>query len=246
MKDLGKTSLRPLWLACSLLALSAGCGGGQEEAASPAEPPAKPWKADALQGPYSGVDGFCKATGAPACEERTDVILAVGDARKEIASKDGPIQLLTVASNDGTTQRVHLLIRRGTEIFAMPPVYEYNPNDGARHIVAVRSFKEDAGLFVLTYQSEKSSGAGDAARQEVHARQAYCRVVKDLPVACAVLDTEHGVNLKESLESVAEETAEVLVLPQGQGRVSVTAHPRSGAAGMKHVAEPGEYKLTFP
>lgn len=233
--------------ACSLAvaALVAACDG-QETPVTPAEPPPKPWKADALRGPFASVSDFCKTLKAPACEERTDVITSLGDVRKPIPTKDGVLQLLTVASNDGKAQRAHLLLKRDADIFALPPVDEYDPRDGKRHVVQVRSLKQESGLLVMTFQAELSYGNGPTAHLEVHARQAYCRVAKDYPIACALFDTEHAVTETENLTTVPEKTAEVFVLLGGDGRVTVTPHGQSGAEGLKLLAAPGEYQIAFP
>ena len=236
-------------LAVSAAALLTGCAASEPPPPEiPAEPPAKPWKAEALQGPFAAVADFCKALNTAACEERDDVIVAIGEAKKPQPTKDGgTLQLVTVASNDGTTQRAHLLLKRNAELFALPPAQEYDPKDGKRRFVTVRSFKaEDSGLFVLTWGTEVSSGQGDGARQEMTARQAYCRVAKDFPIACALFDTERSVATGASLTTVTEETAEVIVMPAANGRVTVMAHGQSGATGLKGLAAPGEYRIAFP
>jgi hypothetical protein len=239
---------RPIAIALSAAALLAGCASEPPPPVTPAEPPPKPWEAQALAGPYAAVADFCKTLPPGACEERDDVILAIGEVKKPQAAKDGtPVQVVTVASNDGKTQRAHLLIKRGTELFALPPAQAYDPKDGQRHLVAVRSFSgESSGLFVLTHHAETSSGSGDSTRQEMTARQAHCRIAKDAPVACALFDTERSVATGQNLTTVTDQTAEVLVLPGGEGRVRVTAHPQSGAEALKGLAAPGEYRITFP
>lgn len=232
------------WLL-PVAALLAGCDG-QETPTTPAEPPPGPWQADVLKGPYLAVADFCKTLNAPACEERTDVIVAMMDSRKPITTKDGVIQLLTVASNDGKAQRAHLLFKRDAEIFALPTADEYDPKDGKRHVAQVRSLREDQGLIVMLYQTEVSSGEGATARMEVHARQAHCRIAKDFPIACALFDTEHAVTATDALTTVPEQTAEVFVLSAAGGRVTVMAHGQSGSEALKLLAAPGEYQIAFP
>lgn len=229
-------------------ALFAGCAAEQPPALTPANAPPKPWDAELLRGPFPAVADFCKATGAAACEERSDSIVAIGESKAPQRTKDGAtVQLVTVVTGDGKVQRAHLLLKRDTELFALPAAQEYDPNDGGRHIVTVRSAAVDAqGLFALTYGTETTSGAGDTARQEMTARQAFCRVAKDFPIACALFETERSLAMGAGPTPVPELTAEVLVMPGADGQVSVTAHGQSGAEGLKLLAAPGEYKIAFP
>ncbi|MEZ4298974.1 MAG: hypothetical protein R3B70_28755 [Polyangiaceae bacterium] len=226
----------------------AACDGDMPPPATPADPPAKPWPAEVLKGPYASVADFCTSLGSPpACEERDDVILALPDAKTARKTTDGSdLQLLTVASNDGLKQRAHLLFKRNTDIFALPVAHEYDPKDGARHFTTVRTLKAEASLFILTYGTEKTTGDGATQRQEVTAKQAYCRVAKDFPIACALFDTETGVNTGPDLKSDDSLTAEVFILPAADGNISITAHGRSGPEGLKLLAPPGDYKITFP
>jgi hypothetical protein len=239
-------SQRPWTLLLSAALLSA-CGGEQTIPETPAEAPPKPWKAEVLPGPFATVADFCKTLAAATCEERADLVIAIGDSKKPLTTKDGStLALVTIASSDGKTQRAHLLFKRNAELFALPPAQEYDPKDGKRRAVTVRSFAEGQGLFVLTWGTEVTSGDGDTTRQEMTARQAHCRVAKDFPIACALFDTERSVATGASLTTVAEETAEVLVMPGPGGRVTLTAHAQSNAKALEGLAGPGEYRIAFP
>jgi hypothetical protein len=232
--------------ACTAGQLAA-CGAEQTVVEAPAETPPKPWKAEPLAGPFPSVADFCKTLAAPTCEERDDTAVAIGDSKKPLPTKDGgAVQLVTVTSSDGKMRRAHLLLKRGTELFALPPAQEYDPSDGKRRAVTVRSFAEVRGLFVLSYGAEATSGDGDSIRQEMSARQALCQVAKDFPIACALFETERSVATGAGLTTVPEETAEVLVAPGDGGRVTVTAHSQSGPKALEGLAAPGEYRIAFP
>jgi hypothetical protein len=241
-------SIQAVAVGVFCVVMAAGCSSEAPPPELPTESPPKPWKAENLQGPFAAVADFCKALGAPACEERADLVVAIGDAGRPLADKDGlTVQLVTVASNDGKAQRVHLLLKRNTEMFALPPAHEYDARDGKKHTVTVRSLKgnTELGLVVLVYGTEAASGEGESARQETAARQAFCRVAKDFPVACALFETERGVATGASLSPVSEESAEVVVIPAG-GKLKLTAHAQSGQEALKLLAAPGEYVIAFP
>lgn len=239
---------RSLVLAIVSAALFTGCAAEQTPVEPPANAPPRPWDAEFLRGPFPAVADFCKATAAAACEERSDSIVAIGESKQQQRTKDGAtVQLVTVVTSDGKMQRAHLLLKREAELFALPPAQEYDPNDGGRHILTIRSAAVDAhGLFALTYGTETTSGTGDTARQEMTARQVFCRVAKDFPPACAFFETERSLAMGAGPTPVPELTAEVLVVPGADGQVSVTAHGQSGAEGLKLLSAPGEYKIAFP
>lgn len=240
---------RPFFaLAFAIISQVLGCSQEVLPPVVAAESPPKLWEAEALLGPFASTQDYCKTiSGSAACEARDDLLIALGDTKKPQTARDGStIQLVTLMSNDGTTQRAHLLIQRNSELFALPVAQQYDPKDGKRRAVTVRSFSEVSGLFTLVYGAETASGDGESAAQEITARQAICRVSKDLPPACAFFDTERSVAKGASWTAVPEQTAEVIVLPAEGGRVTVTAHAQSGEEALKGLAAPGQYQITFP
>lgn len=238
-----------LFLSTSMSLL--GCGPAQEPAAgTPSPPPApKPWKGEHLAGPFEGVAGFCGSLGVATCEERDDAVIALPGVREAKKGRDGSVvSLLTVTSGDGKLRRVHLLLRRNAEVFALPAVAEYDLSDGKRHEITARSLDlhERSELVVLAFSHETTSGEAGAKQRETRARQAHCRVDRDFPVACALFDTEVLVSAGDELREVPEQTAEVLVIPRERGAVTLTAHGQSAPEPLKLLSAPGEYQITFP
>lgn len=181
-------------VALTLMFGSFGCGGATPPPAAP-EAARQVLEAKPLEGPYASVEAWCKKVGTPACEPRTDIVNPV--MNKPFRTRSGvDLEVATAASSDGKVQRGFTLIKRGADLFPLPPVIEYDPNDGKRHFASIFQFAQDSDvdpdIFVVAHlvtHPSTAPGAKSDAEDSVRIND-ICSAKPGKPIACVRVTTE--------------------------------------------------------
>ncbi len=242
-------SLYRLLLALPLATIACGPPSGAGSAADAEKAPV-PLVATVLDGPFASTEEFCKKLNAGVCEERSDVVTLIG--HDPLATKSGvSITALTMASRDKSAQRGHVLLKRGAELFALPPILEYNPDDGGKHEASVNFepvFDDEPPYLVkityMVWQLQKGGGPSDT--RDYFSGKDICSVAAGKPIACVRVKTTralHNVDAKkgelpgvENVVTIKGLDVSTIVLDQG---------PPSKEFRSEILAD-GHYKQVFP
>jgi hypothetical protein len=233
------SSLAPL-LACS-----------STPAPATPEAPAIVLEGKPLGGPFASVADWCKTLNADACEERKDIVLpAMG---KPMTTRSGvALEVVTAAYRVGSRQAGVTLLKRGAELFPLPPVIEYDPTDKGQHIASIFVFKqydeEDPDLITITHnvlRPSKASGV-PAGAEDLEYLSDLCSVKQGKPIACVRVTTE----VSRSWPGAKDEEvagAQTLLMIRGlsfESRVIPTGAPAPDLTGK--LLKNGNYTLKFP
>jgi hypothetical protein len=215
------------------------------------ETAAKPLEGKAAAGPFASVEAWCKTLKATDCQARDDIVAHITLA--PLTTRSGvKVEIVTAAWRDEATQRGVVLLKRGDELFALPPAIEYDPNDGKKHEATVASLQhfesEDASLVhVVTTATHPAKGAKRPDTTETREVHDLCTVEAGKPIRCARVVS--GVVREWPDATQAEQSsASTVLLIEGLVMTIAIVVPRGpeGEALVPQVIQPGEYALQFP
>jgi hypothetical protein len=215
------------------------------------EPPATVLQGKPLSGPLASVSEWCKTLAADACEERKDVISP--SMGKPLKTRSGvALETVTTAYRAGPRQIGVTLLRRGAELFPLPPVIEYDPSDKAQHLASIFAFKqygeEDPDLITITHNvihPTKASGA-PAGAEDTEYLSDLCSVKPGKPIACVRITTEVGRAWPGAAdrELSAAQTPFLIRGLRFESRLLDTGAPAPDLTGK--LLKNGTYMLQFP
>jgi hypothetical protein len=215
------------------------------------EPPATVLQGKPLSGPFASVSDWCKTLAADACEERKDVISP--SMGKPLKTRSGvALEAVTAAYRSGSRQLGVTLLRRGAELFPLPPVIEYDPTDKAQHLASIFVFKqydeEDPDLITLTHNvihPSKASGV-PAGAEDTDYLTDLCSVKQGKPIACVRVTTEVGRSWPGAADKEVAGAQTLLVIRglRVESRLIQTGAPAPDLAA--RLLKNGNYVLQFP
>lgn len=238
-----------LLLCTLLLVVVAACGGADPVPDPIPEAPAIKVQAQPLAGPFASPEAFCESLGAPACEQRDDIIFALSRATSFTTRSGQTIEIVTMASRDEQAQAGHLLLKRADGYWALRDVIRYEPSETRRQVGELRAARVDAdgalpdGVEIhLGFTTEEGSGDGKA--WEFTTWEQICSLTPGKPVACYRFTTERGIGHGEAAETRPSEFAQILLIIKGN-RAEASALGEESPY-RKEVVEPGVYEIEFP
>lgn len=215
------------------------------------EAPATALEGKPLSGPFASVAAWCKTINAEACEERKDIVSPV--MGKPLTTRSGvALETTTAAYRAGSRQVGVTLLRRGAELFPLPPIIEYDPTDKAQHLASIFVFKqydqEDPDLITITHNvihPSKASGV-PAGTEDTEYLSDLCSVKQGKPIACVRVTTEVGRSWPGAKDTEVS-AAQTLLMIRGlsfESRIIDTGAPAPELTG--RLLKNGNYTLKFP
>lgn len=227
-----------------------GCAATTPPSTSP-EAPAVVLQGKPLSGPFASVADWCKTVNADACEERKDIVSPV--MGKPMKTRSGvALETTTAAYRTGSKQVGVTFLKRGAELYLLPPIIEYDPGDKQEHLASIFSFKqydtEDPDLVTIVHNVTHPSKASDApaSAQEMGYLADLCLVKPGPPIACVRVTREAARFWPEGKASEMP-GAQALLTIRGlriENRVIESGKPSPDITG--RVLKEGNYELKFP
>lgn len=211
----------------------------------------KPLEGKAVAGPFLSIQEWCKTLKATDCQARDDIVGHI-QLDAHTTSTGSRIEIVTAAWRDESLQRGVVLLKRGEELFALPQVIEYNPNDGKRHEATVTGLQhfddEDPNLVHVVYTiinpfpTEKHPDGTEA--REIHD---LCSVEAGKPIRCARVSsaiTREWPGAKKGEWSSA--TTIVMIKGLTMEIAAVVPDGPDGDSLAPEIVQPAKYQILFP
>jgi hypothetical protein len=230
------------------LASLIGCSSTPTPAAP--EPPPIVLEGKPLAGPFASVADWCKTLNADACEERKDIVLpAMG---KPFTTRSGvALETVTAAYRAGSKQGGVTFLKRGAELFPLPPIIEYDPTDKGKHLASIFFFGQDGGedpdLITITHNvlhTSKASGV-PADAEDLEYLSDLCSVKRGKPIACVRVTTEVNRSWPGAKDGEVA-GAQTLLMIRGLSFESRTIHRAPAPDLTSKLPKDSNYTLKFP